>query len=165
MAKMVKCKTCGEEIAKSAKVCPHCGARQKKRVFLGIVLFIIGISLFSAGINGFNTSSTSQNSSDTQKSNSVNESKEIAQPKEDEPENKPTISMAEFEAISTGMTYEEVVEIIGSDGELLSEVYIGAGEEYKTVMYSWKGEGSIGANANITFQGGKVTAKAQIGLK
>lgn len=28
MAKLVKCKTCGAEIAKSAKVCPKCGAKQ-----------------------------------------------------------------------------------------------------------------------------------------
>lgn len=83
----------------------------------------------------------------------------------EEPENKPTISMTEFVAISTGMTYEEVVDIIGSEGELLSEVNLGTGEQYKTSVYMWKGEGSLGANANITFQGGTVIAKAQIGLE
>ena len=36
--KMVKCKTCGAEIAKSAKTCPKCGAKQKKSKVLGIVL-------------------------------------------------------------------------------------------------------------------------------
>lgn len=29
MAKLIKCKTCGNGIAKTAKVCPHCGAKNK----------------------------------------------------------------------------------------------------------------------------------------
>lgn len=48
MDKLVKCKSCGEEIAKNAKVCPHCGAKQKKPVVLGVVLVIIGIILLVA---------------------------------------------------------------------------------------------------------------------
>lgn len=32
MDKMTKCKTCGADIAKSAKVCPACGAKQKNRL-------------------------------------------------------------------------------------------------------------------------------------
>lgn len=143
MNKLVACKTCGAEIAKSAKVCPNCGATQKKRhVVLGIVLLIIGLIMFAAAISIFDTS-----------------------PSKESATNKPTISMAEFNAIETGMTYAEVVEIIGSEGEVLSEVDVGIGEEYKTTIYMWEGEGSMGANANITFQGGVVTAKAQFGLK
>lgn len=52
MAKMVRCKTCGEEIAKSAKVCPKCGAKQKKHIVLGVILVIFGILLVSAAIGG-----------------------------------------------------------------------------------------------------------------
>ena len=48
MAKLVKCKSCGAEIAKIAKVCPHCGAKQKKPVVLGVVFVIIGIVLLVA---------------------------------------------------------------------------------------------------------------------
>ena len=33
MAKLVRCKTCGGQIAKSAKVCPHCGAKQHQGVY------------------------------------------------------------------------------------------------------------------------------------
>lgn len=48
MAKLVKCKTCGEEIAKSAKTCPKCGARQKKPI-LQIVLFaFVGLVIIGA---------------------------------------------------------------------------------------------------------------------
>ena len=30
MAKMIKCKVCGEMVAKDAHTCPHCGARLKR---------------------------------------------------------------------------------------------------------------------------------------
>lgn len=52
MAKMVKCKVCGQDIAKSAKVCPNCGAKRKKHVFLGVLLVIIGIALIVAAFGG-----------------------------------------------------------------------------------------------------------------
>lgn len=50
--KMIKCKTCGEEIAKSAKVCPKCGAKQKKHTVLGVILIIFGVLLIAAVIGG-----------------------------------------------------------------------------------------------------------------
>ena len=41
---LVKCKTCGEEIAKKAKICPRCGAKvKKKNVLLIIAIVVIGI--------------------------------------------------------------------------------------------------------------------------
>ena len=141
MKKLVNCKTCGESIAKSAKVCPHCGAKQKKGSPLGVFILIIGIILIFAGFNG------------------------ALSGEKGEETNPPTISMKEFNSISTGMTYEEIVAIIGSEGEVLSEVDMGMGDEYKTTVYMWDGEGAVGANANITIQGGKVIAKAQVGLK
>jgi hypothetical protein len=89
-----------------------------------------------------------------------------AQPeqKKEEPQNKPTISKAEFDQIQNGMTYEEVVKIIGGEGELLSETGT-KGDPAHTVMYKWDGEGDIGANANAMFQGGKMINKSQFGLK
>ena len=76
-----------------------------------------------------------------------------------------SISLEEFNKIKTGMTYEEVCAIIGGEGTLSSSVDVGIGAEYKTEIYQWTGHGSLGANANVTFQGGKVISKAQIGLK
>lgn len=46
MAKMIKCKTCGADIAKSAKTCPHCGAKNKPgafRVILGTIILLLGL--------------------------------------------------------------------------------------------------------------------------
>lgn len=80
-------------------------------------------------------------------------------------ENAPTISLDEYNAIKNGMSYDEVFEIVGSRGEVISEVDMGFGDEYITIMFAWEGEGAIGANANVMFQGGKVTSKAQFGLQ
>lgn len=60
-------------------------------------------------------------------------------------DNPGTISLEEFNAIKTGMTYQEVFDIVGSRGEVLSEVDLGLGDEYYTAMYTWDGEGSLGA--------------------
>lgn len=75
------------------------------------------------------------------------------------------ITLSEFNAIQNGMTYEQVCEIVGGPGELLSDVDLGIGSEYAGQVYMWEGNGSLGANANITFQGGVVVMKAQYGLK
>lgn len=55
MAKLVKCKTCGAEIAKTAKVCPKCGAKQHT-LALSICAVIIVITAFACVLvlaNGF----------------------------------------------------------------------------------------------------------------
>lgn len=76
-----------------------------------------------------------------------------------------SITLEEFNKIETGMTYDQVCEIVGGNGTLGSSVDMNMGSEYKTEIYQWTGSGSIGANANVTFQGGKVVMKAQAGLK
>lgn len=78
------------------------------------------------------------------------------------PENDPTITYDEFQQLADGMTYEEVVAIIGGEGSVLSESG-SPGDQFYTVMYGWDGE-SLGANANAMFQGGSLTNKAQFGL-
>lgn len=52
--KMINCKTCGAEIAKSAKACPHCGAKNKKHTALGIILIIIAVLVVAAAVGGGN---------------------------------------------------------------------------------------------------------------
>lgn len=72
------------------------------------------------------------------------------------------ITKDEFEQIETGMSYDEVCDIIGSEGDLVAENSFAG---YETSIYTWKGYGSMGANANITFQNDEVFTKAQAGLK
>ncbi|WP_425203650.1 hypothetical protein [Priestia megaterium] len=83
-----------------------------------------------------------------------------------EESNDPGISKEEFDKIQNGMTVEEVVSIIGGEGELQSET--GAqGDQFYTSMYGWEGESGLGANAIIMFQGStpKVESKSQFGLE
>lgn len=51
MAAMIKCKVCGADIAKSAKTCPHCGAKNKGgagKVILAIFLIFLGLSILGS---------------------------------------------------------------------------------------------------------------------
>ena len=50
-SKMKNCKSCGQEIAKSAKTCPHCGAKQKGivgKVLLGILIALVLIGVLGS---------------------------------------------------------------------------------------------------------------------
>lgn len=80
------------------------------------------------------------------------------------PEKKTSITKGDFDKMQNGMTYEQVVQAIGVEGELMSESGQ-KGDQYYTVMYEWKGSGDLGANANAMFQGNKLQSKAQFGLK
>lgn len=48
--KMYSCKACGHEIAKSAKSCPHCGARNKKGhpVLIGVLVAVALIGIIGS---------------------------------------------------------------------------------------------------------------------
>jgi hypothetical protein len=69
-----------------------------------------------------------------------------------------------FSRIEDGMTYAQVKRIIGPASEETASASSGMDTEFATkiVMLTWKG--SWGANGNVTFQNGRVTAKAQLGL-
>lgn len=57
MSKLISCKSCGREIAKSAKACPHCGAKPKPgclRIALAVFLIFIGIGLIGSALSGNN---------------------------------------------------------------------------------------------------------------
>lgn len=54
MAKMTQCKTCSKEIASNAKICPSCGAKNKKPIykrpwFIIIAFFVIVSAISGAG--------------------------------------------------------------------------------------------------------------------
>ncbi|HZK56582.1 MAG TPA: DUF3862 domain-containing protein [Desulfosporosinus sp.] len=142
--KMKNCKACGKEVAPSAKVCPSCGQKLKgggfiKKMLIGaVVLVMIGV-----GIGALSDSPSTSSSSNV---------------------NKPTMTKAEFDQIKDGMSYAEVTAIVGGPGEMQSESGK-VGDPAHTVSYAYKGEGDLGANANVMFQGEKLNMKAQMGLK
>ncbi len=71
----------------------------------------------------------------------------------------PVVSKADYDAIGTGMTYEQVQGMIGVPGEELSHSDLAG---YTTVMYSWKNPN--GSNMNAMFQNDRLVSKAQFGL-
>lgn len=67
------------------------------------------------------------------------------------------LTKEQFDKVEIGMTQEEVFEIIGEGGDIVSEA-----EGIK--MYQYHGT-SVGGNANFMFDRGKLVNKAQAGLK
>jgi len=77
------------------------------------------------------------------------------------------LTMAKYDAIKTGMSYIDVVAIIGFGGEELSRNKIngvpGVMESVETIMYQWVNSG--GSNMNAIFQNNRLFQKAQFGLR
>lgn len=69
MSKVIKCKTCGSEIASSAKTCPSCGAKNKKAFYTKWWFWAIAIFVIIGAVGGQGTSdksNTNIKSSDNQ---------------------------------------------------------------------------------------------------
>ncbi len=67
---MTVCKSCGAEIAKSAKVCPHCGAKNKKPVykrpwFIVLIAIVVIAAVASIGGGGSDDGTSSPGGSDS----------------------------------------------------------------------------------------------------
>lgn len=63
---MINCKVCGKEIAKSAKVCPHCGAKNKKPIYKRIWVWLLGVIIIFGGLMSCGGEDTSTNNTDVQ---------------------------------------------------------------------------------------------------
>lgn len=134
------CKYCKEEIKKHANTCPHCGKYQglSNSTGCGIILLII-IFVFSV------RACSDVDDTDSESSSASAE----------------YITYDEFNSIKTGMTYDEVCEIVGSVGEISAQSDVGG---TSVTIITWYGDSWSGANAAIYFENGTVTSKSQVGL-
>ena len=72
------------------------------------------------------------------------------------------VTLANFNSLRSGMSYQQVKAILGKDGTVSSESHVAG---YHTIMYSWYGPRNDGANMNAMFQNGRLINKAQFGLR
>lgn len=163
------CRYCGKEIESDSKFCPYCGKNLeesgravsirsssakseavKLRMDSNMKFFIAAIIICVLGVIGMIQNGTfGKGGNSSTKQEAENYQSEL-------------ISYDEYAKIEPGMTYDQVIKIIGSPGKELSRASLG---DYESIVIMWDGEGEKGANANITFQNGKVMAKAQVGLE
>ena len=86
------------------------------------------------------------------------ESTETAEEPEEVEEEK-LVSIEVYDAVNLGSTYEEAVEIVGSEGEVFTE----SGEgEFQTTIYKWENDDS--SNLRLMFQNGSLITKYQTDL-
>ena len=75
---MKKCKKCGKEIDKKDKVCPHCGAKVKKKTGLIILLVIVIVIVLLIAIASAGGSSSSSSTSTPKKQTTAVPKEDIA---------------------------------------------------------------------------------------
>ncbi len=139
-----QCKFCKSEIDPKATVCPICKRGQKKGHGCLISILIFAIVILGGISMAINLSDSIQKSVSGTKDNSE------------------YITLEEYNKIETGMTYEQVAEIVGGKGTVSSQV---ESNGYQIIIVTWYGNGLAGSNANVTFTNNEATAKAQVGLK
>lgn len=157
---MKTCKHCKSIIPKGAKVCPVC---RKKQGGIGkwIVIAVVAIFIIAAiGSGGNDNSNTAKNEPATSNADANTDADTNANTDTASTKEATGITEEKYDSIQTGMTYEEVIDIIGENGTSISESEIAG---IKTVIYEWTSSEGWG-NANITFQDGKVVNKAQFGI-
>lgn len=136
-----------------------------KKIMIGILAVSMCMALAACGSGGTASnaapSQTTAESSAAPSSSTAAESSAPASEASTPKEEKAIITKEKFDKIETGMSYDQVKEIIGGDGDTLSESEISG---IKTSVLMWYGEDGI-SNANIMIQDGKVISKAQAGLQ
>ncbi|MBQ8338534.1 MAG: hypothetical protein IJY33_05255, partial [Oscillospiraceae bacterium] len=137
--------------------CPECFNKTPNntaKTVIAVLCIVFGIICIIAAV----ISVSGDESANTPTSSiTVSEQSEVEQ-------TKAGVNYKNFEKIENGMTYNQVVEIFGGEGKVMSSVDLGTGDEYVTTIYYWYDWTGV-ANCNVTFQGGKVVAKAQVGLQ
>ena len=154
-----KCQECGKEVSSKAKSCLNCGAILKKKkgylTYLAAAFFLL--VLFGVIATLMNEASTVSSSKPASGYMMPGIGKQI-------------VTFDEYLKIQNGMSYSQVVSIIGAAGEEVTRHKIegvpGVMEPVETVMYQWVNRsGSSMHNMHAVFRNDKLVQKAQFGLK
>jgi len=157
-----KCKECGHHISSRAESCPGCGAVLKPKpgplnyILTASIVALIGIGglVFRLGIIESVTNQAAPSSKPVAGLKMPSIGRQI-------------VTYDEYVQIQDGMSYKQVVAIIGSEGEEISRSRMdgipGVMKSIETLMYQWvNGNGS---NMNAMFQNDRLIQKAQFGLR
>lgn len=116
--KLKKCKACGTDVAKSAKICPHCGAKLKKGhpILIGILVIVVLIAVIGSKGNDDETKKVEPTTSTQNNDTPITQT-----------EKEPEVEKEEKNVFSVG----EAAELNGVNVTLAS-VAESAGSEYNT---------------------------------
>lgn len=179
----MKCPQCQFDNTSNAPFCPQCGfnfqsqqqqqpaqppRKNKLSTPLIIIGVVVGVCALCGIIGGIGAIFQKDQPAKVAQTNANTDNSAVSPPVQTKPTAAKTVEAAKdstgvtmdnFNKLKTGMTYEQVVKILGEEGTVLSENEMSG---YRTVMYQWKG-GYV-ANMNCMFQNGKLISKAQFGL-
>ncbi|MBP3197842.1 MAG: DUF4352 domain-containing protein [Butyrivibrio sp.] len=146
MAKMIKCKHCGQEIAASAKTCPHCGGKNKKPFYKKwwFWVLVVLVLLVAAGSSGSKNSN-----SDSKKVGEVASSTETK-----------TESTSSTETAKTEEKASESTEPVKTEyyvGDILEDgnmriVYVSSGEYTEDNQFSQPKDGNKFISVRFEFE-------------
>jgi hypothetical protein len=151
-----KCNECGKEVSTKAESCPNCGAVLRKKTGCLTTIGASFLIFIVLGVLGslMNENSTTPSSKPEAGFKMPSIGKQI-------------VTFDEYQRIQNGLSYRQVVQIIGAEGEEVSrnkmEGVPGVMESVETVMYQWVN--SSGSNMNAMFQNDMLIQRAQFGLK
>lgn len=139
----------------------------KKALYL-VLATVMALSLVACGETQTTTEPQKQTQtsaiesnapSQSNSSSSAGESTQPTSKSTDEPTDAKGITAEQYKKIENGMSYDQVKEIFGSDGENQSESEVAG---VTTKLYMWSSDGF--GKASIIFQNDKVTSKSQYGV-
>lgn len=136
---LIKCKECGQQISNKAKICPHCGARVE-RVRWGITTIILCIIVF-AGV--YQLGIWLYYGGPSRSPRTIHQKH---------------ITKREYDQIQRGMSYTEVIKILGKEDSVVSTSP--GFDRDTTVIYTWfKSGGSI---VSVIMENGRVVQKSKV---
>ncbi len=158
--KLIDCPNCGTPIAKTARTCPKCGQEKpKQKASFEWVVYLLLIAI--VWDNHFNNHGFfAPLISSLIGENSVTDLPAQKDNLNEQDIKKTIVTLREYQEVSTGMSYQEVARIIGTEGVELFRTTSGSLE---TVIYQWSNEGM--GSMSATFNNDKLDSKGQYGLQ
>lgn len=113
-SKMTVCKHCGQEIAASAKVCPHCGGKNKPPIykrwwFIALIVLIVLYAIGSSDSNSDSSSSKAASSaSSTASISSSTAASDVSESAASSIAAEPELTEDEYKALCEAIPYKDL---------------------------------------------------------